>query len=80
MGNVDVLKKEALTYFMTLFKILANITREFKVFKSVHHRTIQINQQADATIFQFIILTFIYCSYWAPDDGRGNTRNMLSCK
>jgi len=28
----------------------------------VHHHTIQINQQADATIFQFIILTFIYSS------------------
>jgi hypothetical protein len=28
----------------------------------VHHRTIQINHQPDATIFQFIILTFIYCS------------------
>jgi hypothetical protein len=28
----------------------------------VHHRTIQINHQPDATIFQFIILTFIYSS------------------
>jgi len=27
----------------------------------VHHRTIQINHQHDATIFQFIILTFV-CS------------------
>jgi hypothetical protein len=35
---------------------------KFKVCKSVHHRTIQINQQSDATIFQFIILTFIYSS------------------
>ena len=34
----------------------------FKVCKSVHHRTIQINHQPDATIFQFIILTFIYSS------------------
>jgi hypothetical protein len=25
----------------------------------VHHRTIQINHQLDATIFQFIILTFV---------------------
>jgi hypothetical protein len=90
--------------------------------ESVHHRTIQINYQPDATIFQFIILTFIYswicfghspahhqglndcwftgpttntarlspryegktrgchCSHWAPDDGRENARNMLSCK
>jgi hypothetical protein len=29
---------------------------------SVHHRTIQINHQPDATIFQFIILTFIHSS------------------
>ena len=33
---------------------------EFKFCKSVHHRTIQINHHPDATIFQFIILTFIY--------------------
>ena len=33
-----------------------------KVCKSVYHRTIQINHQPDATIFQFIILTFIYSS------------------
>ena len=32
----------------------------FKVCKSVYHRTIQINHQPDVTIFQFIILTFIY--------------------
>jgi hypothetical protein len=29
-------------------------------FVSVYHRTIQINHQPAATIFQFIILTFIY--------------------
>jgi hypothetical protein len=34
---------------------------KFKVSKSVHHRTIQINHQPDETIFQFIILTFV-CS------------------
>ena len=34
----------------------------FNVCKSVHHHTIQINNQPDATIFQFIILTFIYSS------------------
>jgi hypothetical protein len=28
----------------------------------VHHRTIQINHQRDATISQFIILTFFYSS------------------
>jgi len=32
------------------------------VCKSVHHRTIQINYQPDATIFQFILLTFVYSS------------------
>jgi len=34
----------------------------FKFCKSVHRRIIQINHQPDATIFQFIILTFIYSS------------------
>ena len=34
----------------------------FKICKSVHHHTIQINYQRDATIFQFIILTIIYSS------------------
>jgi hypothetical protein len=37
-------------------------SNKFKVCKSVRHRTIQINHQQDATIFQFIILTFIYSS------------------
>jgi hypothetical protein len=32
---------------------------KFKVCKSVHHRTIEINHQADAKIYQFIILMFI---------------------
>jgi hypothetical protein len=35
---------------------------KFKVCKSVHHRTILINHQPNATIFQFIILAFIYSS------------------
>jgi len=41
-----------------------NLFCEFKVCKSVHHRTIQIqlNHLPDATILQFIILTFIYSS------------------
>jgi hypothetical protein len=34
----------------------------FKVCNSVHRRTIQINHQPHETIFQFIILTFIYSS------------------
>jgi hypothetical protein len=28
----------------------------------VHHRTVQINHQPDATFLQFIILTFVYSS------------------
>jgi hypothetical protein len=40
----------------------AQVTIGFKVSKSVHHRTIQINHQRNATVFQFIILTFIYNS------------------
>jgi hypothetical protein len=28
----------------------------------VHHRTIQIKHQPDATVFEFIILTFVYSS------------------
>ena len=39
-----------------------NCIYRFKFCKSVHHRIIQINQQLDATIFQFIILTYIYSS------------------
>jgi hypothetical protein len=36
-----------------------NTVINFKVCKSVHHRTIQIYHQPDATIFQFIILTYL---------------------
>jgi hypothetical protein len=43
-------------------KILITYPTGFKVCKSVHHRIIQINHQPDATIFQFIILMFIYSS------------------
>jgi hypothetical protein len=35
---------------------------KFKVCKSVHHCTIEINHQLDAKVFQFIILTFVYSS------------------
>jgi hypothetical protein len=35
---------------------------KLKVCKSPHHRTIQINRQSHATVFQFIILTFVYSS------------------
>jgi hypothetical protein len=34
----------------------------FKVCRSMHHRTIKIIHQPNATIFQFIILRFIYGS------------------
>ena len=48
---------------MTLFLLdTKKFSYFFKVCKSVHHSTIQINHQLDATIFQFIILTFIYSS------------------
>jgi hypothetical protein len=127
--------------FTFYIQCVLNLNVKFKVCKSVHHRTIQLNHQPDATIFQFIILTFVYsstcfgrfavhhqelnycsgnlwfnrfsvvivllvvvgpagpttnttrlspryegktrgchCSNWAPDDGRENARNMLSCK
>jgi len=33
----------------------------------VHHRTVQINYQPDATIFQFIILTFVRGWAGRPD-------------
>jgi len=38
------------------------VSYKFKVCQSVHHHTIQINHKPDATVFQFIILTFIYSS------------------
>jgi len=46
----------------TILLYLWTQTSLSRVCKSVHHRTIQINHQPDATIFQFIILTFIYSS------------------
>jgi hypothetical protein len=45
-----------------LFTFCIQSMLKFKVCKSVHHRTIQINHQPDATVFQFIILTFVYSS------------------
>jgi hypothetical protein len=39
-----------------------NLNVKFEVCKSVHHRTIQINHQPDETVFQFIILMFVYSS------------------
>jgi hypothetical protein len=39
-----------------------NLNIKFTLCKSVHHLTIQINDQPDATVFQVIILTFVYRS------------------
>jgi UDP-N-acetylglucosamine:LPS N-acetylglucosamine transferase len=44
------------------YRVCYNLNEKLKVCKSVHHRTIQINHQPDATNIQFIILTFIYSS------------------
>jgi hypothetical protein len=45
-----------------LFTFYIQGVLKFKVCKFMHHYTIQINHQTDATIFQFIILTFVYSS------------------
>ena len=45
-----------------LFTFYIQNVLKFKVCKSLHYRTIQINNQHDATIFQFIIQTFVYSS------------------
>ena len=57
----------------------AKFNAKFKVCKSMHHRTIQINHQPGATIFQFIILTFVYscavlCS-WSGWPARPRTQH-----
>jgi len=44
------------------YRLCYNLNVKFKVCKSVHHRTIKINNQPDAIIFQFIILTYVYSS------------------
>jgi len=45
----------------------------------VHHRTIQINHHPNATVFQFIILTFVYSSVvlcsWSGRPARPRTRH-----
>jgi hypothetical protein len=48
--------------FTFYIQVVLNLNVKFKVCKSVHHRTIKINHQPEATIFQFIILTFVYSS------------------
>jgi hypothetical protein len=46
--------------FTFYIQLVSNLNAKFKVCKSVHHRTIQINHQPGATVFQFIFLTFVY--------------------
>jgi hypothetical protein len=54
-------KNRSYVYILSVSTInAAKHIHGFKVCKSVYHRTIQINHQPVATIFQFIILTFIY--------------------
>jgi hypothetical protein len=48
--------------FTFYIQSVLNLNVKFKVFKSMHHRTIQINHQPDETIFQFIILMTVYSS------------------
>jgi len=52
--------KAMFSYRQNIRKTQMKREEKCKVSKSVHHRTIQINHQPDATIFQFIILKFIY--------------------
>jgi hypothetical protein len=55
-------KGAAIIYPQDGNKISPQNIRKCKVCETVHHRTIQINHQPFATIFHFIILTFIYSS------------------
>jgi hypothetical protein len=48
--------------FTFYIQVCYNLKVKFKVYKSVHHHTIEINHQPDATVFQFIILKFVYGS------------------
>jgi hypothetical protein len=56
------IKSQAIRGWPVLISPKQTIVIKCKVFKSVHHRTIQIKHQPHATIFQFIILTFVYSS------------------
>jgi hypothetical protein len=49
----------------------------FKVCKSVHYHTIQINHQLDAAVSSVFYLTFVYSS---TRFGHTHARNVLSCK
>jgi ABC-type uncharacterized transport system permease subunit len=46
--------------FTFYIQCVLNLNVKFKVCKSVHHRTVQINHQPDVTVFQFIIPTFVF--------------------
>jgi hypothetical protein len=48
--------------FTFYIQVCKNLNVKFKGFKTVRHHTVQINHQPDATVFQFIILTYIYSS------------------
>ena len=49
-------------FFTFYIQGVLKLNVKFKGCKPVHHRTIKINHQPDATVFQFIILTFVYNS------------------
>jgi hypothetical protein len=53
-----------MVYVLFIFHVqgMQNLNVKFKVCKSVRHRTIQTNHQSDATVFQFMILMFVYSS------------------
>jgi len=60
--NEQVPKQQYLDSAWLITQNSKNMYINLRFVKSVHHRTIQINHQPDATIFQFIILTFVYSS------------------
>jgi hypothetical protein len=51
-----------LYYSHFTYRVCSNLNVKFKVWKSVHNRTIQIDHQPYAAVFQFIILKFVYSS------------------
>jgi hypothetical protein len=62
MLSIDIWPVSVKRFALIRKELTKKFSYEFKVCKSVIHRTIQINHQPDATIFQFIMLTFIYNS------------------
>ena len=49
-------------FLVFILNLCRSSLNTFKVCKSVYHHTVQIYHQPEATVFQFIILTFIYSS------------------